>query len=156
MLTRDILIGGEESGGIAVKGHLPERDGILNALFLAEVMADRGQTLGGLVEELTAEFGPHFYGRVDLEIEMAEAKRFVRQALSFKGRRFAGLKVTGIDDLDGVKMLLGDSAWLLVRASGTENVLRLYVEAPSPEQVKAVLDEVAQRALGSQKSRSRA
>jgi phosphomannomutase len=155
MLARDILIGGEESGGIAVKGHLPERDGILNALFLAEVMADRGKTLGELVEELTAEFGPHFYGRVDLEIEMDEAKRFVRQARNFKGRRFAGLKVTGVDDLDGVKMRLGDSAWLLVRASGTENVLRLYVEAPSAEQVKAVLDEVAQRARARRKSRAR-
>jgi phosphomannomutase len=146
MLRRDVLIGGEESGGISVKGHLPERDGILNALFLAEVMADRGKTLGELVAELTAEFGPHYYGRVDLEIEMARAQRFVRQARRFQGRRIAGLRVSGIDGLDGVKMQLGDSAWLLVRASGTENVLRLYSEAPSREQVKAVLDEIAARA----------
>jgi phosphomannomutase len=142
MLSRDILIGGEESGGISVKGHLPERDGILNALFLAEVMADRGKTLGELVGELTAEFGRHEYGRVDLEIENAVAQRFVRKARRFKGKRIAGLKVTGISDLDGVKMQLGESAWLLVRASGTENVLRLYAEAPSREQVKALLDEV--------------
>jgi phosphomannomutase len=145
MLTRDILIGGEESGGIAVKGHLPERDGILNALYLAEVMADRGKTLGELVEELSSEFGPHFYGRVDLEIEMEQAKRFVRRARRFKGRRIAGMKVTGIEDLDGVKLRLGDSAWLLVRASGTENLLRLYVEAPTQERVSAVLGEIAAR-----------
>ncbi|MGE5326703.1 MAG: phosphoglucomutase/phosphomannomutase family protein, partial [Deltaproteobacteria bacterium] len=133
MLTRNVLIGGEESGGIGVKGHLPERDGVLNALYLAEVMADRGKTLGELVAELTREFGPHFYGRLDLEVELAAAQKFVRQASRLKGKRLAGLKVTAFDDLDGVKLLFGDSAWLLLRASGTENVLRLYAEAPSRE-----------------------
>ncbi len=73
MLTRDILIGGEESGGIAVKGHLPERDGILNSLLLAELMADKGCTLGELVGALRAEHGPHTYGRVDLEIDRDKA-----------------------------------------------------------------------------------
>ncbi len=79
MLTRDILIGGEESGGIGIKGHLPERDGILNSLLLAEVMAQRKKTLGELVEELNQEFGPHFYGRADLEVELAKARRLVAQ-----------------------------------------------------------------------------
>jgi phosphomannomutase len=79
---------------------------------------------------------------VDLEIEKAEAQRIVRQARQNKLRRIAGLKVTSVDDLDGVKMWFGDRAWLLVRASGTENVLRLYAEAPSREQVKALLDEM--------------
>jgi phosphomannomutase len=143
ILTRKVLIGGEESGGISVQGHLPERDGVLNALFLAEVMADRGKTLGELVEELTEEFGPHFYGRVDLEIDLAEAQRFVRSAPRLKGKRIAGLKVSGIEDLDGVKLLLGDSAWLLVRASGTENLLRLYSEAPTREKVDDLLHAVA-------------
>ncbi len=142
MLTRDVLIGGEESGGIAVKGHLPERDGILNALLLAEVMADRGRTLGELVEELSEEFGPHHYDRVDLEIEKTAAQRIVRQLGRNKLKSIAGMKITAVDDLDGVKMVFGDTAWLLVRASGTENVLRLYAEAPSPEQVKALLDEM--------------
>jgi phosphomannomutase len=143
MLERDILIGGEESGGIGIKGHLPERDGILNSLLLAEVMADKGQTLGELVRELSKEFGPHFYDRVDLEIEKAAARRIVRQVAQHKLKRVVGLKVTSVDDLDGVKLRFGDSAWLLVRASGTENVLRLYAEAPSREQVKALLDEMA-------------
>src|ERR1019366_3712601 len=87
MLTRDVLIGGEESGGIGIKGHLPERDGILNSLLLAEVIAERNRTLGELVEELQDEFGPHHYGRVDLEIEKAVAQRVVRQAARFKGKR---------------------------------------------------------------------
>ena len=155
MLTRNILIGGEESGGIGVKGHLPERDGVLNALYLAEVMADRGKTLGELVEELTEEFGPHFYGRLDLEIELAAAQKFVRQAPRLKGKRIAGLKATGFDDLDGVKLLFGDSAWLLIRASGTENLLRLYAEAPTREQANALLRETAGLAQDSAATRRR-
>jgi phosphomannomutase len=142
MLTRDVLIGGEESGGIGVRGHLPERDGVLNSLLLAEVMADRKRTLAELVQELTQEFGPHFYGRVDLEIAKDVAQRIVRLVGQRKIKRVAGLKVTSVDDLDGVKMRFGHSAWLLVRASGTENVLRLYAEAPSAEQVKALLTEI--------------
>ena len=118
-------------------------------------MADRGKTLGELVEELSAEFGPHFYRRVDLEIEMDRAKKFVSQAPRFKGKRIAGMKVTGIEDLDGVKLLFGDSAWLLVRASGTENLLRLYVEAPSQKQVNAVLDEAVARARANPAPRGR-
>jgi len=143
MLTRDILIGGEESGGIGIKGHLPERDGILNSLLLAEVMADKGRTLGELVGELSEEFGPHQYDRVDLELELEAAHRVARQVAQGKIKRVAGLKVTSIEDLDGAKLMFGDSAWLLVRASGTENILRLYAEAPSREQVKALLDEMA-------------
>jgi phosphomannomutase len=142
MLTRDILIGGEESGGIGIKGHLPERDGILNSLLLAEVMAQKGKTLGELVEELSLEFGPHFYGRVDLEVELSRAQQLVKQVALRKFRKVAGLKVTAVQDLDGAKMLFGDSAWLLVRASGTENLLRLYSEAPSREQVKILLAEM--------------
>jgi alpha-D-glucose phosphate-specific phosphoglucomutase len=143
MLTRNILIGGEESGGIGVKGHLPERDGILNSLLLAEVVAERDRTLGELVQELQEEFGPHHYGRVDLEIAKATAQRTVQQAARFAGKRIARLRVTALNDMDGVKMLFDDRAWLLVRASGTENVLRLYAEAPSREQVRSLLDAMA-------------
>jgi phosphomannomutase len=142
MLTRDVLIGGEESGGIATRGHLPERDGILNSLLLAEVMAEKGKTLGELVEDLSREFGPHFYDRVDLEVELSAAQRLVKQVARGKFRKVAGLRVTAIEDMDGAKLRFGDSAWLLVRASGTENILRLYAEAPSHEQVKALLDEM--------------
>src|SRR5437899_7745619 len=147
MLDRDILIGGEESGGIGVKGHLPERDGVLNALLLAEVMAERGKSLGEMVEELSREFGPHFYERVDLQMENALAARAVARAKRLsRSRGIAGLRVTRIETLDGVKLFFGDAAWLLVRASGTEDLLRLYAEAPSRELVKALLDEMIARA----------
>lgn len=140
MLRRDILIGGEESGGIGIKGHLPERDGIMNSLLLAEVMAEKKRTLGELVAELSEEFGPHDYDRVDLEIERPAIQSLMRQLEQRKLESFAGRRITAVDDLDGFKMLFGDSAWLLVRASGTENVLRLYAEAPSRTEVKALLD----------------
>jgi phosphomannomutase len=149
MRSNDILIGGEESGGIGIKGHLPERDGILNSLLLAEVMAQKKKTLGELVEDLSQEFGPHFYSRVDLQVELAKAQQLVKQVAAGKFKKIAGLKVTSVQDLDGAKMLFGESAWLLVRASGTENLLRLYSEAPSHEQVKSLLDEMTRIAKAS-------
>ncbi len=142
MLTRDILIGGEESGGIGITSHLPERDGILNSLLLAEMMAEKKKTLGELVEDLSHEFGPHFYERVDLEVELSKAQHLVKQVAQGKFKKVAGMTVTAVDDLDGAKMRFGDSAWLMVRASGTENLLRLYSEAPTREQVKALLGEM--------------
>ena len=148
MLTRDILIGGEESGGIAVKGHLPERDGVLNALLLAQVMAHAGKTLGELVDDLNAQYGPHCFARLDLEIERPAIDRVKRQLQQRKLKKIAGLKVTSMEDLDGIKLHFGDSAWLLVRASGTENLLRLYAETPSREQTKALLEEMAAIAKG--------
>lgn len=146
MLTRDVLIGGEESGGIGVKGHLPERDGILNSLLLAEVMAEKGKTLCELVDELSAEFGPHFYQRVDLELERPAIERLMKKVSTGKIKSIGGRRVTGIDKLDGVKLLFGNSAWLLVRPSGTENLLRLYAEAPSSDEVHALLDEITSSA----------
>ena len=143
MQTRDILIGGEESGGIAVGGHLPERDGILNSLYLAGIIAERGKELGELIQELEEEFGPHHYGRIDLEIDMALAHRVVQRVSEGELKEIGGHEILSLDDLDGVKMILGNSTWVLVRASGTENLLRLYAEAPSREQVKALLDAVA-------------
>jgi len=140
MLERDVLIGGEESGGIGIKGHLPERDGVLNSLLLAEVMAEKKRTVGELVQELGEEFGPHCYDRVDLEIERPAIERLMCEVKRLPS--CAGRKITSVDDLDGFKMLFGDSAWLLVRASGTENVLRLYAEAPSRQEVKALLDAI--------------
>jgi phosphomannomutase len=146
MLTHDVLIGGEESGGIGIKGHLPERDGILNSLFLAEVMADKGKTLGELVQDLTDEFGPHEYGRIDLEVKREAMALLLSRVRDPMFAKVAGLPITSTESLDGFKMIFGDEAWLLVRPSGTENVLRLYAEAPTREQVKALLDAMVELA----------
>jgi phosphomannomutase len=142
MLTRDVLIGGEESGGIAIKGNPPERDGILNSLLLAEVMAGRGRSLGELVAELEREFGPHAYSRIDLEVSRPAIVRLLERLRHHKFRQLAGLEITSTESLDGYKMIFGPTAWLLVRPSGTENLMRFYAEAPSREQVDQLLNAV--------------
>ena len=141
MLERDILIGGEESGGIGVKGHLPERDGILVSLLLAELMAHQGKSLGELVAELHHRYGPRFYERLDLHLTPGQKERAVA-ALGKAPGNIAGFPVTGVENLDGIKFLLEPDAWVLVRVSGTEPLLRLYAEAPSPDAVAAILSRV--------------
>ncbi|HEY6293050.1 MAG TPA: phosphoglucomutase/phosphomannomutase family protein [Terriglobia bacterium] len=142
MLNRDVLIGGEESGGIAVKGNPPERDGILNSLLLAEVMARRDRTLGELVGELEREFGPHTYHRIDLEVSRPAIVRLLRRLGHHKFRRLAGFAISSTESLDGFKMIFGPSTWLLVRPSGTENLLRFYAEAPRRAEVDRLLSAV--------------
>ena len=140
MLTSDILIGGEESGGIGIPSlGGPERDGVMNALLLAEAMARRGKPLGEWVEDLHREFGPHYYGRADLELRPGQKERSVEQASRDGLENFAGFGVLRRENLDGIKMYLDNGAWLLVRPSGTEPLLRIYAEAASPETVHHVL-----------------
>jgi len=147
MLERDILVGGEESGGIGIRRHLPERDGILNSLLLANIMAEEGKTLGQLVGDLQREYGPHYYGRTDLHLTN-EVKDAAMQRASKKPERIGSFKVLDYGDLDGVKFFLdapkngnGAEAWVLVRSSGTEPLLRIYAEASSPELVAQILQE---------------
>jgi alpha-D-glucose phosphate-specific phosphoglucomutase len=147
MLERDILIGGEESGGIGIRRHLPERDGILNNLLLANIMAEEGKTLGQLVEGLQLEYGRHYYGRSDLHLDDETVLDAMRRA-SGKPARIGSFKVLEYGDLDGRKFFLdapkngnGAEAWVLVRASGTEPLLRIYVEASSQELVQQILQE---------------
>ncbi len=147
MLERDIVVGGEESGGIGVKGHLPERDGILNSLLLAEVMAHHGKTLGELVTDLHRRYGPQFYQRVDLYLPPGQKERALAALTQEPPRRIAGCPVTSIENLDGIKFLLEPNAWVLVRGSGTEPLLRLYSEAPSEETLAAILSEVKETVL---------
>jgi phosphomannomutase len=140
MLQTEIIIGGEESGGIGVPElGGPERDGVLNAMLLAEAMAHYGKSLGELVADLHREFGPFHYGRVDLELQPGQKERAIEAASAPGVKQFAGFAVDRREDLDGVKMYLASGAWLLVRPSGTEPLLRVYSEAPSPEIVHEVL-----------------
>jgi len=140
MLSKDILIGGEESGGIGIPSlGGPERDGVLNAAVLAQAMAHYGKSLGELVAGLHEEFGPHHYGRVDLTLQPGQKERAM-EAVSGDGlKEFAGCRITNREDLDGVKLYFDNGAWLLVRPSGTEPLLRVYSEAESPELVRQIL-----------------
>jgi phosphomannomutase len=151
MLERDILIGGEESGGVGISRHLPERDGLLNALLLANVMADEQMTLGELVRALQEEFGEHQYGRIDMHIDDALKIAAITRACELgPGDTMAGMQVLRVETMDGIKFFLENPAcvgkenaaetWLLLRASGTEPLLRVYCESCSTESVTAILE----------------
>jgi len=137
MTERDVLIGGEESGGLGVKGHLPERDGIYLGLLLCEMMAVRRKPLGALVKELMDEFGQHEFKRVDLHVAAPE-KRAIMKKFQRGVKAIGGFPVTGRKDTDGFKFFV-DGGWVLVRASGTEPLIRFYAEAESSAKVDALL-----------------
>jgi len=146
MMEGNILIGGEESGGIGYSRFLPERDGVLNCLLLANVMAEEGKPLGQLVAELQREFGAHYYGRRDLHIPEDMKQNAIKRARAEATQTLGRYHVLKKETLDGVKFFLdaptngnGAEAWVLFRASGTEPLLRLYTEASSPELVKELL-----------------
>jgi len=146
MMEREILIGGEESGGIGYSRFLPERDGVLNCLLLANVMAEEGKPLGQLVADLQREFGPHYYGRRDLHIPEDVKQDAIRRARDGNTQILGRYRVLTKEHLDGVKFFLdapidrkGAEAWVLFRASGTEPLLRLYSEASSPHLVDELL-----------------
>jgi alpha-D-glucose phosphate-specific phosphoglucomutase len=146
MMEREILMGGEESGGIGYSRFLPERDGVLNCLLLANVMAEEGKPLGRLVADLQQEFGPHYYGRSDLHIPDEMKQSAIERARAESTQTLGRYKILKKEYRDGVKFFLdaptngsGAEAWTLFRASGTERLLRLYTEASSPELVNELL-----------------
>jgi alpha-D-glucose phosphate-specific phosphoglucomutase len=143
MLESDILVGGEESGGIGTKLHLPERDASVISLLLAEVMAWHGKRLGELVALLHREFGEHHYGRVDLTVKNGQKEGAMRFLSDDKLKHLLDWPVVRREDLDGVKVYLGEIGWVMVRASGTEHMLRIYCETTRPETTRRVLDGVA-------------
>ena len=159
MLEREIVMGGEESGGIGFQRHLPERDGLLNCLLLANVMAQEGKTLGQLVADLQAEYGEHQYGRIDLHIadDIKNAAIARARALPAGDATFAGMPILRMETLDGVKFYLDNpeaktrpnaaETWLLLRASGTEPLMRIYTESCSKDSVARLLESARAFAL---------
>ncbi len=138
MVERDILIAGEESGGIGVRGHIPERDGILIGLLLCEMMVTRRKSLSALVEELFKEYGNHYFDRVDLRITDAQKER-IRKRFKKRIGEIAGEKVVSVREMDGYQYFL-ENGWLLVRPSGTEPLIRFYAEADTKSKVRKLLD----------------
>jgi phosphomannomutase len=148
MLEQNILIGGEESGGIGTSLYLPERDATVSALFLAELMAWHGKTLGELLAALHAEFGEYHYGRVDLELKPGQKEKAIAHFSDEKLNRVLDFPVVRREDMDGIKLYLGEAGWVMARASGTENVLRIYCETSKPETTRRVLDSVTETVHG--------
>jgi alpha-D-glucose phosphate-specific phosphoglucomutase len=140
MLEHDILIGGEESGGIGVKNHIPERDGVLMSLLLLEAMAFRGKKLEELIREIMDEFGEHEYDRVDLHPDALKWDAITAHLKDFRPELFAGQMVKLVSKIDGTKIIFEDESWILLRPSGTEPVVRVYAEAPTAARVKELLD----------------
>jgi len=141
MRETDALIAGEESGGYAFRGHMPERDGVLSGLYFLDLMARRGKGAAELVEELFAKVGPHYYDRIDIHMTPEERTRVESRLEGLRPQTIAGLPVTGSDRTDGLRFLLDGGGWALIRLSGTEPLMRIYTEVQQEELVPRVLRE---------------
>src|SRR5258707_10478786 len=139
MLEQNILIGGEESGGIGTNLYLPERDATVSALLLAELMAWHGKSLGELLDALHAEFGEYHYGRVDLDVKPGHKEKAIVHFSNGKLASILELPVVHREDMDGIKLYLSDGGWVMGRTSGTENLLRVYSETSRAHTTQRVL-----------------
>lgn len=144
MLEQNILIGGEESGGIGTSLYLPERDATVSALFLAELMAWHGKSLGELLGGLHAKFGAYHYGRVDLDVKPGQKEKAIAHFANGEVATFLHWAITRRENMDGIKLYLDEIGWVMVRASGTENLLRVYSETNDPAVTRSVLQAVTE------------
>lgn len=147
MVKEDVLVGGEESGGIAIKGHIPERDGIWMGLTIWEFMAKTGKSLQELIQEVYAITGAFWFERNDLYIDEATKQKVLDGCKKGSYQQFGKYKVSRIDNLDGYKYFFDENTWLMIRASGTEPVLRLYAEGDTKEIAFDILEEAKKTLL---------
>ena len=139
MVDEDVLLGGEESGGIAVKGHIPERDGIWMGLIIWEFMAKSGKTLDELIDEVYEIVGEFKFERNDLHITEELKQKIIANCKADNYKSFGNYEVKEIKTIDGFKYFFDDNRWMMIRPSGTEPVLRTYAEAPTLEEVRVIL-----------------
>ena len=137
LIAGEIVFGGEESAGLTIEGHVPEKDGILADLLVAEMCGATGKTLTELSDDLDREIGPFLSARVDLPLSPEEKESLGRLEAS-PPQEVAGKRVAKVDSIDGIKLILEGGSWILIRESGTEPLARLYVEAGSEEEVAAL------------------
>ncbi len=148
MREEDILIGGEESGGIGYKNFIPERDGILSGLLLLEMLAYRKRSIGDIIQEMEDEFGKFCYARIDLKYPEDKKEKLLSTLRGRPFKELLGSRVVQVKDYDGIKFICEDDSWLLFRLSGTESLLRVYSEANSEEKVKNLLEFGKEYSLG--------
>jgi phosphomannomutase len=140
MTQEDVLVGGEESGGLAVKGHIPERDGVWIGLIILEFMAKTGKSIKQIVQDVYDEVGAFSFDRDDLHILESQKQAVVSACKTKPYTAFGAYKVAGMESVDGWKFLLGNDRWVMIRASGTEPVLRVYAQAGSLAECRSILD----------------
>ena len=139
LLIGGALIGGEESGGYGFRGHIPERDGILAALYFLDLMVKTGKTPSQLLDHLFSLTGTHHYNRVDVRFPSNERENIINRVKNHRTKKINGIKVDNLITVDGFKYILMDGSWLLIRFSGTEPLLRIYAESTTPESVEDLL-----------------
>jgi phosphomannomutase len=140
MRREEVIIGGEESGGLSIKGHIPEKDGILANLLLVELLARRKKPLSEIWKALVEKYGPSYTGRIDLHLTEEAKNKLISGLKENAPKEFSGIKVIMANTLDGVKLILEDGSWLLARPSGTEPLVRIYAEAETKEKLNLILD----------------
>jgi phosphomannomutase len=148
MTKEDVLVGGEESGGLAVKGHIPERDGVWIGLMILEFMAKAGKSLKELVQLVYDEIGTFAFDRDDLHITPAQKEDVLNKCHGDSFSAFGPYTITRTEKLDGFKYYLDNNTWIMIRPSGTEPVLRVYCEAPDKSMARITLDAVKMELLG--------
>lgn len=139
MLKQDIVLGAEESGGIGVRGHIPERDGVLNSLLFLEAIVTAGKPPSQMLADLHREFGEFHFGRRDLHMPVSRGQELVARLSEKPPSDFASFDVTHVETMDGAKLIFEDESWLLFRQSGTEPMLRIYSEATSVDKMQQLL-----------------
>jgi len=147
MMTENALIGGEESGGFGFRGHIPERDGILAALFILEMMEKTGRKPSELIKDLEDLIGPHAYNRVDISFSDDYRPVLEKRFLDMNPDTLGSSRISYIDDIDGKRFMLDDGSWLVIRFSGTEPLLRIYSESYSSTRVDSLIAD-ARNILG--------
>jgi phosphomannomutase len=152
MRETDVLIGGEESGGIGFHGHIPERDGILANLMLLEMLTMSGKPLTEIARELQKEFGASSYDRIDMKFPLEKRKKFIETLRTQPPKELLGVPLAQMKDFDGVKYIAKDDSWLMFRTSGTEPIIRIYSEAATAARVKKLLEHGQNLALKIAKS----
>lgn len=140
MMEDDVMVGGEESGGIGLNGYLPERDGLVNGLLVLEAMAMSGKSLAELMSDLEKKYGRWYYGRHDLHLKAPQVSGLFEKLKNDPPEEMAGTPIVSINRMDGVKCVGSDDSWLLFRRSGTEPIVRVYAESPKQTQLKRLLD----------------
>jgi len=148
MAREDVITGGEESGGLAVKGHIPERDGIWIGLMILEFMAKTGKSLKQLIQEVYDKVGAFAFDRDDLHLPEEQKQAIIKTCKEAPFQAFGDYKVQSVETIDGFKFLFGDGKWVMIRPSGTEPVLRVYAQGPDDKEVRSLLDAAHTTLLG--------